>query len=201
MDGDKKTESSGQDQQAGWVFKPGGGSQPAASAPKAPEGQADPQQAYVEDEHSIEWTGSEFIAHQKGASWYLAFFFAALLAAAFVYLITREFVSTGVILVVAVLFGIAANHKPRVLAYRLDSSGLTIGQKFYPYANFKSFALVDEGAFESISFIPLKRFLPTVNIYFPPDDADKILDVLAANLPMEQRKQGLVDSAARRIRF
>lgn len=198
MDGDKKT-GAGREQQAGWVVKPGGESGATAQPQQAVPDTAPLQPA--KDEHTVEWTGSEFIAHQKGFSWYALLFLADLAAAALVYLITRDWISTAVIIVVGVLFGVAAGHKPRVLAYRLDTAGLTIGQKYYPYAGFKSFALVDEGAFESISFMPLKRFLPPVNIYFPPEDAQKILDVLTTHLPMEERKQGFVDSAARRIRF
>ncbi len=83
----------------------------------------------------------------------------------------------------------------------LDASGLTIGTAFHPYAEFKSFALIDEGTFSSIILAPLKRFLPPLSVYISAEDQDRIVEVLAQYLPMEMREHDAIDRLSRRIRF
>ena len=125
----------------------------------------------------------------------------ALIIAATIYAITRDLISSVVVLVGAAALGIFGARKPHQLEYRLDGSGLTVGQKHYAYEAFRSFAIVPEGAFSSIVFMPLKRFAPLTTIYYAPDDEDKIVDLLADRLPFEERKADAVDTLMHRIRF
>ena len=150
---------------------------------------------------SVAWSASEFIAHHKSASWYIGLAVAALIVAAVIFLLTHDKISTGVIVLAAVVLGIFGARKPRVLNYKLDGAGLNIGQKFYDYNLFKSFAVIEEGAFSSIILMPMKRFMPSLSLYYAPDDENKIVDILAERLPFENRKQDAVDSFMRRIRF
>ena len=149
----------------------------------------------------VDWTASEFVAHNKGMGWYVLLAGGAALVAALVYLVTRDLVSAGIIIFVALLLGISAVRKPRVLTYRVNGAGLMIGGKFYPYASFKSFAVMQEGAFSSITFLPLKRFMPPISIYYDPQDEDRIIEVLAYYLPMEAREHDFLDALTRRNRF
>lgn len=187
MNGGDKGQSASQP--AGWVFKPGGSVNPDDA------GHTNSSQDLVE------WTASEYVAHEKSIGWHLWLVAAAVIVAALVYLITRDTISTGVVLFAAVVFAVTAARKPRVLAYRVDQGGLTIGQKYYPYSQFKSFAVLQEGAFFTLSFLPLKRFSPSVDIHVPPDNAEAIMNVLTNNLALEPRRQGLVDTLTHRIRY
>ncbi|HKU19119.1 MAG TPA: hypothetical protein VJP80_07700 [Candidatus Saccharimonadales bacterium] len=167
----------------------------------SPDQSANPAIAQRPEPDEVSWSASEFIAHQKGAGWYGLLLLAALAASAIVYLITHDIVTCTVIVIVAVLFGISASHKPRVLDYRLDRSGLSIGRKFYSYASFKAFSVIDEGSFSNITFVPFKRFMPGLTIYYDPKDEEKIVNALAAHLPMEQVKHDTFDRLMRRVRF
>ena len=149
----------------------------------------------------LEWSASEFIAHQKSASWYLRLAIAAIIFAALVFLLTHDKISTGVVLFAGLCLGIFGARKPRTLDYKLDESGLKIGEKFYSYDTFKSFAVMKEGAFSSIMLLPLKRFMPALSLYFDPQDESKIANILADRLPFEDRKHDAVDSLMHRIRF
>jgi hypothetical protein len=149
----------------------------------------------------VSWTASEFVAHEKSSGWYLGLFAAAAVIAGFVYLLTRDIISTIVVLIGAGALGTLANRKPRQLEYHLDGGGITVGQKHYAYESFRSFSVVPEGAFSSIVFMPLKRFAQTTTIYYAPEDEDKIIDVLTQHLPFEEHKADAVDSLMRRIRF
>jgi hypothetical protein len=147
------------------------------------------------------WSASEFIHHQKSVGWYGMLTLATAVLAAGVYLLTKDKISTSVIIIVAIVLGISAARAPRTLEYKLDEAGLTIGEKFYAYGQFRSFALVQEGAFSSIVFMPLKRFMPLLTIYYAPADEAKVVAVLSDHLPMETHQLDMVDQLMRRIRF
>lgn len=150
---------------------------------------------------TVTWTASEYIAHEKNGSWYVLLGLAVFGFAGAVYLITDEVVSTVVILIMGAAFGSFAARKPQELNYVLDNTALSIGGKPYPYAHFKSFTVIDEGAISSIMLMPLKRFMPPLSVYYDPSDEDKITDALAAYLPYEDRKQDPVDRLMRKVRF
>jgi hypothetical protein len=105
-----------------------------------------------------------------------------------------------VVAVVGVL-AVVASRPPRTLSYKLDNYGVHIGQKSFPYANFKSFSVIDEGAISAINLLPLKRFLPPISVYYDPKDEDKIAAIISDYLPFEEHKEDLVDQLVRKIRF
>lgn len=150
---------------------------------------------------NVTWTASEFIAHQKSIGWYAMLALVVAVLALLVYVITKDKISTGVVIIAGIVFGISAARKPRTLPYLVDNYGLHINNKLYAYKEFRSYAMLDEGAFSSIVFMPLKRFMPLLTIYYDPKDADKISSIIGARLPMETHKLDLVDQLMRRIRF
>lgn len=125
----------------------------------------------------------------------------AFIVSLLVYLLTRDVVSAGVVVIGAVLFGVMAGRQPRQLQYAVYDQGITIGSKAYPYKDFRSFSVVDEGHFSSIVFMPLKRFAPPLSIYYHPDDERRIVEVIAVRLPMQAHKRDFVESLMRQIRF
>lgn len=124
-----------------------------------------------------------------------------IVTAGIVYLMTQDKVSTGVILFVAVIFGISAARKPREQRYGIDEDGVTIGDKKYPFNTFKSFSIVQEEGIESIWLMPLKRFRPPISIYFDPNDGDQIVNILSQFLPIEDHQLDAVDRLMHRLRF
>jgi hypothetical protein len=50
-------------------------------------------------------------------------------------------------------------------------------------------------------FTPLQRFSPLTTIYYDPNDEERIVDLLANRLPMEERKRDAIDRLMWRIRF
>lgn len=150
---------------------------------------------------SITWTASEFIAHHKTTVWYVQLAGAALLAAVVIGYITKDIITALTILFAAGLLAAYGNRQPRELTYRLDYSGLHVGRRVYHLADFRSFSVMTEGAFASISFTPLKRFAPMLTIYYDPKDEQKIVDVLSAQLPMLPRKIDPIERLMWRIRF
>lgn len=183
------------------IQEPAGSWQFNRQGQEAETGAAHPTTPTHASAQPISWTASEFIAHHKSASWYGLLGLGTVALAAIIYLLTHDKVSTGVVVVAAFILGIYAARKPRVLEYRLDDTGLSVGGKAYSYNLFKSFAVVDEGAFASIVLMPLKRFMPVLTIYYAPEDEPKILKMLSEHLPVEEHRYDAVDSFLRRIRF
>ncbi|HWT55905.1 MAG TPA: hypothetical protein VN031_02640 [Candidatus Microsaccharimonas sp.] len=167
------------------------------SAPQQPA--AEPTRP--EDPAQITWTASEFVENAKSFDWYLALGVVSVLVAAAFYILFRDVVTTIVIIVVGLTFGYFAKRKPRQLDYKLDSQGLTIDTKHFPYGLFRSFAVLDEGHFSSIAFLPLKRFGIMTTIYYDPQDEDRILALINQHLPLEPREHDALDRFMKRIRF
>ncbi len=149
----------------------------------------------------ITWTASEFIAHEKSAAWYALLGLAGVAGAAVVYFITKDKVSTGVILLAFIAMAVFAARKPKVLQYSVNNYGVQIEQRMYALQGFKSFSVTEEGAIASIVFMPLKRFMPALTIYVAPDIEDKVVDCLSDVLPFERHRQDVVDSLLKHIRF
>jgi hypothetical protein len=159
-------------------------------------------EAQPREPREVAWTASEFVAHDKSAGWYVSLGLAAVVVAVVIYLITKDKVSVAVVIVGALVLGVYGGHQPRELDYRLDAHSLSIGDKHHSYEEFRSFAVVPEGALSSIIFMPLKRFALTTTIYYAPDDEDKIVSLLADRLPIdEDHKHDAIDRLMRRIRF
>lgn len=188
------------EKQPGWQFtpehNPGSTIEPGAE----PSAQALQQQP-AQDIDEITWTASEFVEHEKSAGWYLQFILAVIVGLGLMYFITRDVISLIVLSLVAIVFLVVAKRKPRVLSYGVDERGVKVGVKLYPYSTFKSFAVVEEGAIHSIMLLPLKRFMPSITLYYDPKDEQRIVDALGGALPEEERKQDNVDKFMRKIRF
>lgn len=157
--------------------------------------------ALVMDDGSVSWTASEFIAHEKGVTWYGGLALATVIVTAVIYFLTQDKITSGVVVFAAIVFGVYGARKPRTLEYRLGTAGLTIAGKFYDYGQFRSFWTLKEGAFQSITFMPLKRFMPSLTIYYSPQDEQRIMQVLEQCLPMENRDRDLLERFLHRIRF
>lgn len=185
MDDDKN----GGNADTGWQFKP------------EVEGDTHRPESKPISKSLITWTASEYIEHKKGLFWYVLLFLAAIIVTLLLYWFTKDVVSAAIVFILLSTLAIVAARKPRVLEYSLDTSGLSVGRKFYAYSDFKSFTMEESGPLKSITFLPLKRFMPPVSVYFAAEDENKIVTTLSQLLPYEQRKASSVDNFMRSIRF
>lgn len=150
---------------------------------------------------SVAWSASEFISHEKSFSWYLLLGFGTVVMAGIIYLVTREIFSTVIVVIVGIGFGIFGAQKPRVLEYSVAPEGISIGNKHFLYDEFRSFAIINEGAIPSIQLLPHKRFMIPITMYFEPADGDHIIDVLGEYLPLEQHDRDMIDKLISKIHF
>ncbi len=158
-------------------------------------------QVPVQHRDAVHWTASEFVAHDKAFGWYLILAACTLVVAAIVYLAAQDVVAVVVIILAAIAFGIFAARKPRVLNYVIDDKGLHVEDKTYPYESFKSFSVIQDDAIHSVLLMPMKRFMPSLTIYYAPEDEPRIVDALADYLPFQPAENDFMDRLMRRIRF
>jgi len=160
-----------------------------------------PPSQMASEEPLIQWRATEFLAHDKTPVWYLALFGDSVVIAALVYLLTKDKLSTVVVLIAAIALSVYAGRKPREVDYALYADGLAIGQKVYLYAQFRTFSMGDEGPIASIALVPHKRFGQLVTLYFHPEDEPLIVDFISSHLPLERRSQDPIDLLMKKIRF
>lgn len=149
----------------------------------------------------VAWTASEYIEHTKDGAWYMVAVGVTAVLAGLGYLVSRDLFTPSAVVALGLLLIAVSNRKPRTLQYQVDSKGIVIGNKRYTYDDFQSFSIIQEGPIESVLLLPQKRWSPTINLYFSPDDGQKIFDVLSAFLPFEQREKDMIDKFLHKIRF
>lgn len=149
----------------------------------------------------MQWTASEYVAHEKSAGWYGTFFASSVVVVFLVFIITRDILASIVVLLVCSAISIYAGRKPQINSYILSENGVKVQERLYPYSAFKSFSVVEEGAINSIWLKPFKRFAPIVAMYFSPEDEQKIIDILSNFLPHEEHQLDAIDRASKKMRF
>lgn len=156
----------------------------------------------IKTSENISWTASEYISHEKNTGWYVMLGIGTALVTMLIYFLSGgSILSSVVVLLICISIGVLGARQPGSVQYSLESDGVHIGQKFYPYHNFKSFSLVQDEGVASIWLKPLKRFLPPVNMYYSPEDEDKIVNMLDNFLPREDREPDAIDRLSHRFRF
>ena len=158
-------------------------------------------QAVTPMTNEVKWSASEFISHQKTTGWYLMLIMITIVVSGIIFLLTRQYISVGVIIVLAIAFGVYGSVSPRSLEYSVDSSGITVDKKHYNYELFKVVQRIEGGIIPSITFIPVKRFAVPLTIYFSPEQESQILDIVGEFLPTEIKQIEAMDKLVARLRF
>ncbi len=174
--------------------------QPAATIP----GVSPALQQQATQEMSVDgmsWTATEFVHNEKNSTWYGAYTLGTILLSGLIFLMTRDFVSTGVVLLAVAGLIIYAGRKPTAQSYILDGDVLQAGNRPYYLGDFKAFSIIEEAAIVSIVLLPLKRLVPPLTVYLPRELEEQIIEHLSDFLPMEPHKPDAVDTLLRRIHF
>ena len=181
-------------------------SAPSPVAPPSPSVEASPPvvstaQPTQSAVAAIEWQASEYITREKNTLWFVLLGVVAVVLAALALFLIKDITFAILIVVMAVAVGLFARRPARDLSYRLSYDGLTINGKFFAFQDYRAFGVVQEGALYSITLLPRKRFAPGVNVYFPPEQGEQIVDMFGAVLPMEHIKQDFIDRLSEKLHF
>lgn len=178
--------------------------QDASTPPSAYNGYELTEQQYEAEQadisQEIQWEASEYVHHEKDTLW---FTIVLMVSALFIVLsiVFRQWTFTALIIAMLVALIIYARRPPRTLRYHLSHKGVIIEDKFYPLHEFRAFGILQDGPLFMVNLLPRKRFMPAIAMYFEQRDGERIVDILAANLPHQQIKQDFVDTITRKLRF
>lgn len=154
----------------------------------------------ADPEDSFTWEAHEDVVLSKSGGWYALLIAVSIVISAAAYLLTRDIVSSIAVCIGLVGLIYFALRRPNLQQYAIDSQGIYISKRLYPFANYKGFSVVEERTHITVSLTPLKRFMPPLIVNVDPQTEDGVLDVLRSFLPEEDHKPDAIDSIMRRLR-
>lgn len=137
----------------------------------------------------------------KGSTWYGAYVLGAIILSGLIFLLTRDAVSTGAVLIGIIGLMLFAGRTGGEQNYELREGMLVLGQRAYALREFKAFSVNHEQAPASIVLTPLKRFMPAITVYAQAETLETVAAYLSHYLPSVPHKTDGIDSLLRSIRF
>ena len=156
------------------------------------------QQSGVEP---VRWKAQEYIQHDKGMLWFVAFAVAFIVLMAIAIFLIQSITFNILVPIMAIALFVYVNRPPRILDYKLSRKGLHINDTLHPFSDFKGFGVIHDGKEFSVLLLPVKRFKPGVSVYFPEESGEAIVDVLGTRLPMQELHLDIVDRIVRKLRI
>ncbi len=134
----------------------------------------------------IEWRGPEFLFKPKTPLWYthiIVFFFIVATLLIFI----GNWPGAGVITLLFIVFLLKSNDRPRTVSYRVDDTGVTVGETKIAYSEIHSFA-VDSDHSHPVIILDLNYYfaLP-VTLVARKDTEEEIRTKLLQFLPMQKK--------------
>jgi len=149
----------------------------------------------------LRWEASEYVHHEKGWLWFVPVIVVALAFVALDIFLIRSITFSVLVIVMAITIIVFASRPPRIMHYEISPSSIQINDKTFAFHDFRYFGIIQEGPLYSALLVPNKRFMPAVNVYFPPENGEQIVDMLGARLPMEKVHLDIIDQVTRKLRF
>ena len=154
------------------------------------------------DNPPISWVAKEHIHPNKGPWWFISFALVVLALIAVDVFILQSWTFSVLVIVMAVSIVVYVQRPPRDISYTLSpKEGLYSNEKLYPFDDFVSFGIVEDPEEQFIMLVPRRRFSPGVSVYFNDDEAERIVDILGHQLPMEAIKLDPIDVLVRKLRL
>lgn len=132
----------------------------------------------------ISWETNNFHYYQKTVAWYggLLIVTAAL---AFFFLWIKFYWLSIIIAVAGVVTAKLSNVTPSKIRFSFDNRGLTIKDKFYPFAFFKSYYLDDSYGVKRLYLSTTRKWMPTMVVFLGDQDLLVLAKFLDAHLPAQ----------------
>lgn len=142
----------------------------------------------------VRWQAQEYITTDKNPIWYAGLGVFVVAAIALDFFVLKTFFTVSLLAIVIAVVLIVMHIRPaRMISYELDEEGLRVDDVLYPIAEYKSFGVLHDGKENTIHLIPVKRFKPSLQVYFPVEVGESIVDSLGSRLPMEELHLDFVD--------
>lgn len=148
----------------------------------------------------IGWSSAEKIT-SKNFTWYLSLIVITLIFGVAIYLLTKDIISSAVIVLCGVILFIYSFKKPTPIDYQLRDSSIFISNKEFKIGSFKSFSIIRHGSDTAIALVPMKRFYPYLYINLTSTVSADVIERLSSLIPIEKPKSDLLEAFMRFIKF
>jgi len=154
----------------------------------------------------LEWTALEYEDKERDPDWFWALGIIVV-TSSIASIIYGNYFFAVLIILSGVLLGFFAKKKPDVVYYELNSKGLRIRSRLYPYDNIKSFwvqiAHPDDVLMKDLFFIKTERFfMPILVVPIDVSMADEIRStMLDRNIPEEEMREHASEKIMDRLGF
>ena len=149
----------------------------------------------------VTWEASEFVHREKDTIWFVIVGIVGVVLALLALFLLKSITFTVLIVVMVVALIFLAIRPPRLIHYQLSGQGIQINEAHYDFQNFRAFGVVQEDAMYYITLLPVKRYYPAINLYFPQEHGEQIVDMIGAHVPMQTVKPDAIDRMTRYLRF
>jgi len=144
----------------------------------------------------INWTSAEFHYHEKDEAWPVLVMVCAVMIGA-IALWQRNLLFVIFTVIAAVLILVWGRRRPRLRAFALDKKGLHIDDRIYPFHDFSSFALYEDG----LLLHPKSRVRRHFSIIIPHEKDDAIREYLLAFLPEVEYTESFIEMIGHWLKF
>lgn len=156
--------------------------------------------------NSLAWEAAEFVTHEKGWSWILYIWAAALaLSALTIWLNGLNFtgvLSGAVIVLAALALSVQGRAKPKIIRVNIDQDGILAGGRVYQWEELTGFWIVYEQLNQALYLETKRKFLPVISIQLAKIDPEQVRAILLAHLPEHvDRAEEFSDRLSRIIKF
>ncbi len=159
-------------------------------------------QGSSQDTDVVQWQAKEYISPDKSPIWYVALGLVVVGIIALDIFVLKTFFTVSLLAIVIAVVVIVMHVRPaRMINYTLDAEGLRVDEQLYPLSDYRAFGVLHDGKENSIHLIPIKRFRPSLQVYFPVESGEMIVDSLGSRLPMEELRLDFVDQIVKFLRL
>lgn len=195
------------EQQSGAPYQPADSEraplEPQNSPEEDPSAAPDTEEALKSEdtEAVLRWQGPEYIEHDRGRRWYIAFVLVTLILMAVAIFLINSWTFAILIPVMAVALFVYTRRPPTIVDYTVSRKGIHVNDRLYSYDEFRSFGVVSHAGAHSVLLVPRKRFHMGVTAYFPEEVGEALVDMLAARLPMQTHTPDTIDKLLAKLRI
>jgi len=152
------------------------------------------------------WSALEFEERERSKDWFWALGII-IVTSSIAAIIFNDYFFAALLIISGILLGFFAVKKPVTIFYELNSKGLKIGSRIYPYENIKSFWVQirqhEEENTKPLLFIHSERvFMPIITIPIAKTSAEEIHYMLSSkNISEVEMKEHPTDKIMEALGF
>ncbi len=147
----------------------------------------------------IQWQAPEYLQEQRSPWWFIIFWVVVVVIILIAAFVVKSLTFAILVPVMAAALMLYSHRPPRNMAYVLSNKGLYINEKLHPLSEFKGFGVAKDDALPSLMLLPVKRFRPALNVHFPEEYGEDIVDFLGERIPMQELKLDIFDKLIRKL--